>query len=78
MPVDGVLSDPDTTQDCRVEGLPMRAEGDVLVAPLDENGTGSVPDSDVIIALNRATSPRLVLVDGDEATLDVVLSANPP
>jgi hypothetical protein len=71
------LSDPDTTVGYRLEGLPTRAEGYFLVAFLDDNSSGSMPDADDIIALDGASVPRVVLVDGDETRFDVVLSANP-
>lgn len=71
------LSDPATVVSYRLEDLPTREEGHFLVAFLDDDGSGNMPDPNDIIALDGFSLPRVVLRPDAETSLDLVLSFNP-
>ena len=71
------LSDPATVVSYRVEGLPTRDEPWYLVAFLDDNGTGTLPDSGDIIAAEGFGVPQLVVDPETDTVFDIVLNMNP-
>ena len=71
------LSDPATVLSYRVEGLPTRDEPWYLVAFLDDNGTGTLPDNDDIVAVEGSGVPQVVVATETETVFDIVLNMNP-
>lgn len=72
------LSDPDTVLDYEVTGCPTSDAPLVLVAFLDDDGTGNTPGPGDLVDADGFVLPEVTLQDGVITEHDIVLRVSPP